>query len=667
MLSSLLLFPVLTQSIWDPRLLSERLASLEAEMSLEPKMSPATAGSDFGLLHLHRKPASLSFGILEPIHKTRCVTHMHSLMMKTLREHPQYTKNTTSADLVFVDVDTMLQIMWPERGVKDSTNPDDDPAYGYAANFEGDCLWTDPKTTTAYINTLKKYTKECPSCQTTQKFAYFRSPNYWENVNDPNDLPAMRDRLAGFDMVFIGLDLTEDLAGGHDVNMLQPLLADEMASKPPSLDELCEPRERTACFIGANSSDVRAKIFNALADKKGFVIRETQKWTKDSDGYQTFLRGCDFGISPRGDAHYSFRTTELLNMGVIPVIVDDLMLAPYNVPVNDWAIRIPENQIYRAEDILNAFSHDAKCRLKQNGQRMLLHASRPEQTIEAVLRSLSHSFAHPKPSFLSIKEESESKLNMGVYFISLPDRLDYVNQFIEENNIKNAVLVDAVDKHDLDLDEMREDGKLVGLLKEGEVACTLSHRKAFEGFLATDQQYAMVFEDDSAWEPKALKPWGLTESSGEIWIESLAKTLVSTRGQNEWDVLNLGRCFDICETDKVFNEISTGGQIVQSEIPLCTNAYLISREGAKVLLEEGMPLKYPEDWARLVSRGSKIKTMAATPRLFYQVDHNTTSSIHSSDDLVECRSDEVDGGFDFARQQYAPVIKGWDWAIKSNQ
>eukprot|EP00471_Norrisiella_sphaerica_P004782 CAMPEP_0184478494 /NCGR_PEP_ID=MMETSP0113_2-20130426/504_1 /TAXON_ID=91329 /ORGANISM="Norrisiella sphaerica, Strain BC52" /LENGTH=388 /DNA_ID=CAMNT_0026856303 /DNA_START=37 /DNA_END=1203 /DNA_ORIENTATION=- len=331
---------------------------------------------------------TLTFSILEPGTKPSCTTKMHKQMFEALYSHPQYTPNEYIADLIFINVDTMLQIMWPYRAEIGKKEGGDFGSGVYARNYEGNCQWHMVVPTDIYEATLKNYTAQCTKCSKTQKFVYFRSPNHWDQPECEFDLPLVRNRFTNFSMIFVGEDLTDELSEGHDVNFLQPLLDEEKDEMPLPEYRAANSTRYKACFIGAQSSDIRRAMFDTLNDIDGFYVHETIKWAKDSSDYKETMRKCDFGFSPRGDAHYSFRTTELLNMGVIPVIIDDAQREPYNIPLREWALRLPEGKIHKAEHFLNKISESEKDRLRENGRQMLQMCSTPERTTYTVVQAL---------------------------------------------------------------------------------------------------------------------------------------------------------------------------------------------------------------------------------------------------------------------------------------
>ena len=54
---------------------------------------------------------------------------------------------------------------------------------------------------------------------------------------------------------------------------------------------------------------------------------------------------------------------------------------------------------------------------------------------------------------------------------------------------------------------------------------------------------------------------------------------------DDWDMINLGRCWDNCEMSKKINPI-----LVKLYSPKCRHAYIINRRGAKKMLKYCLPM-----------------------------------------------------------------------------
>ena len=68
---------------------------------------------------------------------------------------------------------------------------------------------------------------------------------------------------------------------------------------------------------------------------------------------------------------------------------------------------------------------------------------------------------------------------------------------------------------------------------EGEIACTLSHRRVLEHALRNGHKQALILEDDA----KPIKE--------ESVASQLVNILQAMRSNAEWDVVQFGRCWDI--------------------------------------------------------------------------------------------------------------------------
>ncbi|MBD5366019.1 MAG: glycosyltransferase family 25 protein [Bacteroides sp.] len=132
------------------------------------------------------------------------------------------------------------------------------------------------------------------------------------------------------------------------------------------------------------------------------------------------------------------------------------------------------------------------------------------------------------------------------YVINLPHavvRRKYMEELLSSKDIFDVEFLEAVDGRNLTDNERRNcfdyDScvRLIGReLNDGEVGCTLSHRKAYAALLASEYDYAIVFEDDISFmrNPESLVSLDLdsvliTETprvvmlSGDYWFWSKGK------------------------------------------------------------------------------------------------------------------------------------------------
>jgi hypothetical protein len=77
-----------------------------------------------------------------------------------------------------------------------------------------------------------------------------------------------------------------------------------------------------------------------------------------------------FALTPRGDNLFSYRFTEVLSTGAIPVVHADDWMLPFDAPLVDWhaiVVRIPENRVNETVDILRAIPPARRCEMRRRG------------------------------------------------------------------------------------------------------------------------------------------------------------------------------------------------------------------------------------------------------------------------------------------------------------
>ena len=121
---------------------------------------------------------------------------------------------------------------------------------------------------------------------------------------------------------------------------------------------------------------------------------------------------------------------------------------------------------------------------------------------------------------------------INTYIINLErskDRYEYVKPNITDLGFPSE-RIEAVDGNLLSDSEIEKNVDLISykeylnhLPRKGMIGCNLSHYKAWEAFLKSNAEYAIIFEDDISFNPKELKPV----------IEEVIKY------NNLWDIVNL--------------------------------------------------------------------------------------------------------------------------------
>ncbi|GJJ72859.1 hypothetical protein EMPS_05217 [Entomortierella parvispora] len=122
------------------------------------------------------------------------------------------------------------------------------------------------------------------------------------------------------------------------------------------------------------SAGVRSLLLNGFDKQKDYVI--SPGW--ESDKYMKLLSRSRFGLAPLGHTLDTTRIWEYIAFGVVPVIIADGILEPYedDVDWNSFSIRIPRKDAHRMDVILRAIPEDEYQRLRERvwnyGRRVLL-------------------------------------------------------------------------------------------------------------------------------------------------------------------------------------------------------------------------------------------------------------------------------------------------------
>ncbi|KAG0051088.1 hypothetical protein BGZ83_004120 [Gryganskiella cystojenkinii] len=122
------------------------------------------------------------------------------------------------------------------------------------------------------------------------------------------------------------------------------------------------------------SAGVRSLLLNGFDQRKDYVI--AQGW--ESEKYMKLLSRSRFGLAPLGHTLDTTRIWEYIAFGVVPVIIADGILEPFEDDV-DWSsfsIRIRREDAHRMDEILRSVSEEEYQRKRERvwsyGRRVLL-------------------------------------------------------------------------------------------------------------------------------------------------------------------------------------------------------------------------------------------------------------------------------------------------------
>lgn len=196
---------------------------------------------------------------------------------------------------------------------------------------------------------------------------------------------------------------------------------------------------------------------------------------------------------------------------------------------------------------------------------------------------------------------------MKVYVINLKrsvDRRMYMNQLLSSCSLFDFKFVEGVDGSELsDMEKSnlfngkKFESRYGRIYKSGELGCTLSHQKCYVDLIASECNYALIFEDDIKFEPKIL----LIIQKLEALI-NVGYPLIILLSGGFWYTKKNTQIIDNYSIANVFDAYYT-------------HAYLINKSAAQ-LLKHTCPYWLADDWRFLASRGVCVK--AVTPYLVGQ-------------------------------------------------
>lgn len=380
-------------------------------------------------------PLGLTFSIIEPAQNSPCCTSPFFLrFISELRSRPEYVAEPRRAHLLFTNVDTLRMCEWPRLRMRPDGLPGCmdgvtwDPSAKHSAvganrsceeGISDDCNWCCAEGTDAVTATIRAVAEELGP---GKAFVFFK--NAQDTHFGCGEFSRATAALEGIgaDVIFVGFQLQRSqlakpgasrrsdhvapLFPGHllvprqppdtrgtlpGVNLLVPLLPGH--SRLPESDDVraaCKERHWLASFSGQRSTALREELFQLANTHPRIHIYRTNKFgAEDPGGYERLLRDSVFAFVPRGDEHYTFRLTEVLAAGAVPVVIDDDYVAPFNRQDMDrWAIHLAESEVSVSPTMLELLSNETICSLKRNGSAIWHRARNVSTMVHGMLEGL---------------------------------------------------------------------------------------------------------------------------------------------------------------------------------------------------------------------------------------------------------------------------------------
>lgn len=160
-------------------------------------------------------------------------------------------------------------------------------------------------------------------------------------------------------------------------------------------------------FTGNFRHAVRKELLKIHDPQKGVIVQHHfggswnttsvgrgvhNRFTNMNGSYTTLLSQSEFAGVPRGDNLFSYRFTEVLSGGCIPVVYADGWVLPFSSQLVDWssmAVIIPEKDAALTLEYLGNLTIDDRCRMRRKGFEFYGHyMATPEGVIAGIIDSL---------------------------------------------------------------------------------------------------------------------------------------------------------------------------------------------------------------------------------------------------------------------------------------
>lgn len=175
-------------------------------------------------------------------------------------------------------------------------------------------------------------------------------------------------------------------------------------------------------FSGAISRSKPRRALKGLHNDKDILIyrgmkqsvKEAFNNTDFGAAYHLLSKQSQFGACPLGDNLFSYRFTEQLSCGTIPVVYADDWVLPFGIELVDWqdaVVLIREKDAARSAEILRMISNETKCAMRRRGVHLFdKYLREGREVIQGMVESLELE-ANRKHTFTAPIEEVRRRRN----------------------------------------------------------------------------------------------------------------------------------------------------------------------------------------------------------------------------------------------------------------
>ena len=240
------------------------------------------------------------------------------------------------------------------------------------------------------------------------------------------------------------------------------------------------------------------------------------------------------------------------------------------------------------------------------------------------------------------------------YVLYIPERFKAIKKIIEKLDV-NPIYVQGLDKNKLTLEGAVKQGiiqpewydySVKGNADEksqkkpvnlGRIACHLGHLKILKLFLKSSSQYALIFEDDIYFTP------------GKIYDRKYKLKTILENIPPDAQIVYLSYCYEFCDLTRKYNDI-----FLHAVRPLCRHFYLVSREGAQIILDDTLPMYNTGDKMTGNLIANKIlKGYLVNPK-FFSLNQNRQqfkTNLNNHGSLYSCQKG-LDGALTSSKNNY---------------
>lgn len=193
-------------------------------------------------------------------------------------------------------------------------------------------------------------------------------------------------------------------------------------------------------------------------------------------------------------------------------------------------------------------------------------------------------------------------MTIKTYVINLKDAVDRRQNVLAELSklpFMNYELVEAVDGRSLSkedaehlFDRKRFSWRFGREAMPGEIGCTLSHRECYRKLLSSEEEFALILEDDVRFLAKEKQVEELIGTiAGQMPSKPCIVTLTRHRFYYSWGEHLVGGEYSLCRVREAWG----------------TCAYLVNRKAAAVLLKIRKPYFVADDYVLMNNKGIRVE------------------------------------------------------------